>query len=216
MIPQLLASIFSFAGVTELYALGGMYFFNLVITSILILGLYYPVSKRRDYLFTFFLISSIVFLLCYLLDNVKLELGFALGLFAIFGILRYRTITIPIKEMTYLFIVIGLSVINALADFSESFPALLFTNIVLLLLILVIEFVVKLKTLNSQWVIYDNLELLQKGCEEELITDLCKRTGYDVMRYRVVETDFVRDMARIIVYYPGRTSLTNRVEDDDF
>ena len=78
--------------------------------------IYYPVTKNKDYLFTYFLISLTVFLLCFLLDNVKLELGFALGLFAIFGIIRYRTDPIPIKEMTYLFIVIGVSVINALAN----------------------------------------------------------------------------------------------------
>ena len=87
--------------------------FNLLIITIIIRYLYYPVTKNKDYLFTYFLISLTVFILCILLDNVKLELGFALGLFAIFGIIRYRTDPIPIKEMTYLFLVIGVSVLNA-------------------------------------------------------------------------------------------------------
>ena len=88
--------------------------FNFLIVGYIVRYLYYPVTKNKDYLFTYLLISVTVFFLCFLLENVKLELGFALGLFAIFGIIRYRTDPIPIKEMTYLFIVIGISVMNAL------------------------------------------------------------------------------------------------------
>ena len=102
--------------------------FNLLITTIIIRYIYYPVTRNKDYLFTYFLISLTVFVLCFLLDNVKLELGFALGLFAIFGIIRYRTDPIPIKEMTYLFLVIGISVINALANKKISYLELVFAN----------------------------------------------------------------------------------------
>ena len=90
--------------------------FNLLIIGGIVLGLYYPSNKNKNYVFTYLLIAVVVFFLCFLLENVKLELSFALGLFAIFGIIRYRTETIPIKEMTYLFVVVGLSVINALAN----------------------------------------------------------------------------------------------------
>ena len=92
------------------------FFFNLGIVSILVRGIYYPITKRKDYLFTYILFSIVVFFLCQLLSNVKLGLGFALGLFAIFGIIRYRTDAIEIKEMTYLFLIIGMSVINSLAS----------------------------------------------------------------------------------------------------
>ena len=89
--------------------------FYLSIFLIIVRYIYYPITKNKDYLFTYFLISLTVFLLCILLDSVKIELAFALGLFAIFGIIRYRTDPIPIKEMTYLFLVIGVSVVNALS-----------------------------------------------------------------------------------------------------
>ena len=102
--------------------------FNLSIILIIVRYIYYPVTKNKDYLFTYFLISLTVFLLCVLLDSVKLELGFALGLFAIFGIIRYRTDPIPIKEMTYLFLVIGISVVNALANKKISYAELIFAN----------------------------------------------------------------------------------------
>ena len=94
--------------------------FNLFVILIGVRWLYYPMAKRKDYLFTYILISAVVFLLCFLLENVKLQLGFALGLFAIFGIIRYRTDAIPIKEMTYLFLVIGISVINGGCAFWSS------------------------------------------------------------------------------------------------
>ena len=102
--------------------------FNLLIIGGIVLGLYYPSNKNKNYVFTYLLIAVVVFFLCFLLENVKLELSFALGLFAIFGIIRYRTETIPIKEMTYLFVVIGVAVINALANKKVSYVELLFAN----------------------------------------------------------------------------------------
>ena len=105
--------------------------FNLIIITIVVRYIYYPITKNKDYLFTYFLISLTVFLLCILLDSVKLQLGFALGLFAIFGIIRYRTDPIPIKEMTYLFLVIGISVVNALSNKKISHAELVFANLLM-------------------------------------------------------------------------------------
>lgn len=101
---------------------------NLLVTFIIVYFLYARKSRRKDYYFSYFAISVTIFTMCFLLESVKLELGFALGLFAIFGIIRYRTDTIPIKEMTYLFVVIGMSVINALSNKKVSYFELLFTN----------------------------------------------------------------------------------------
>ena len=105
---------------------------NTGVILILVRWLYYSTTKRKDYLFTYILISSVVFLLCFLLESVKLQIGFALGLFAIFGIIRYRTNSMPIREMTYLFLVIGISVINALTSTKTSLADLLFTNFALI------------------------------------------------------------------------------------
>ncbi len=105
---------------------------NLTVVIFLVRYLYYRVTPRKDYLFTYILISVVVFFMVFLLENIKIELGFALGLFAIFGIIRYRTQQIPIREMTYLFLVIGISVINALSNKKVSYAELLFTNLALL------------------------------------------------------------------------------------
>lgn len=109
----------------------GRFALNLIVILILIRWFYFSTTRRKDFLFTYILISSIVFLLCFLLENVMLQIGFALGLFAIFGIIRYRTHTIPIKEMIYLFLIIGISVINALAN-TTSIAEIIFTNLVII------------------------------------------------------------------------------------
>ena len=135
--------------------------FNLSIILIIVRYIYYPITKNKDYLFTYFLISLTVFLLCVLLDSVKIELAFALGLFAIFGIIRYRTETIPIKEMTYLFVVVGLSVINALANKKISYAELLFANFAVVGLSYFFERIWLIKnTLKSKIILYEKIDMI--------------------------------------------------------
>ena len=151
--------------------------FNLAICLVIVKVLYYNATKRKDYLFTYILISVVVFLLCFLLENVKLELGFALGLFAIFGIIRYRTTTIPIKEMTYLFIIIGLSVINALANKKVSYAELVFTNLAIVAVIYGLERVWLLKHEGSKRIVYEKIDLIKPENYSFLIEDLKNRNG---------------------------------------
>ena len=177
------------------------FLFNFLIIFIGVRWLYYPKAKRKDYLFTYILISAVVFLLCFLLENVKLQLGFALGLFAIFGIIRYRTDAIPIKEMTYLFLVIGISVINALANKKVSYAELLFTNFVLLLVAFLLEHVFLLKHESTKTVLYEKIDLIKKNRRDELIQDLEERTGLKINRIEIGRINFLRDTVRIKVYY---------------
>lgn len=163
--------------------------------------LYYPKTKRNDYLFTFLLVGLLIFLMCYLLANVQLQLGFALGLFAVFGIIRYRTDSIPIKEMTYLFIVIGLSVINALSGTSVLIINLLFTNIVIIAITFGLERVWLLKHQNSKIIVYEKLELIQPENREQLLADLKTRTGITITHLEIGRIDFRRNIARIKIYY---------------
>ena len=175
--------------------------FNLLVVLIGVRWLYYPIAKRKDYLFTYILISSVVFLLCFLLENVKLQLGFALGLFAIFGIIRYRTDAIPIKEMTYLFLVIGISVINALANKKVSYAELIFTNLALLAVAFFLEHVFLLKHESTKTVLYEKIDMIKAGRRGELISDLEERTGLKINRIEVGRINFLRDTVRIKLYY---------------
>jgi|TARA_B110000914_G_scaffold139640_1_gene122159 hypothetical protein len=175
--------------------------FNLSIILIIVRYIYYPVTKNKDYLFTYFLISLTVFLLCVLLDSVKLELGFALGLFAIFGIIRYRTDPIPIKEMTYLFLVIGISVVNALANKKISYSELVFANFMIVGVTLGLERVWLLKHESRKNIIYEKINLIKPENHAELILDLKDRTGIDVVRVEIRKIDFLKDIAYLRIFY---------------
>ncbi|QGY45222.1 DUF4956 domain-containing protein [Maribellus comscasis] len=180
--------------------------FNLAATFVVVVLLYARNSKRKDFYFSYFAISIAVFLLCFLLENVKLELGFALGLFAIFGIIRYRTDTIPIKEMTYLFVIIAVSVINALSKAHLGYVELTFVNVLLVGALWTLEKVLMLRQEDSLLVIYENIENLHKEKEKELVADLENRTGIKIKRYQVEKIDFLRDVAQIMIYFDVKNS----------
>jgi len=187
--------------------------FNMLVVAIVIRYLYYPITRRKDYLFSYYLISVIVFLLCFLLENVKLELGFALGLFAIFGILRYRTDAIPIKEMTYLFVVIGLSVINALANKKVSYAELVFTNFSIIIVVYLLEKVFLLKHETCKIINYEKIDLIKPEKREELLQDLKDRTGLNINRIEIGKIDFLRDIARISIYYYESDNQPSHLDD---
>ena len=175
--------------------------FNFLIIGYIVRYFYYPATKNKDYLFTYLLISITVFFLCFLLENVKLQLGFALGLFAIFGIIRYRTDPIPIKEMTYLFIVIGVSVVNALANKKISHSELLFTNFIIVAVTYGLEKIWLLKHESRKTITYEKIELIKPSMKKELIKDLTDRTGLNITRAEVRRVDFLRDTAQIRIFF---------------
>jgi hypothetical protein len=175
--------------------------FNLIIITVIIRYIYYPVTKNKDYLFTYFLISLTVFLLCVLLDSVKLQLGFALGLFAIFGIIRYRTDPIPIKEMTYLFLVIGVSVVNALSNKKVSHAELVFANLMIVFITYGMERIWLLKHETRKNITYEKIDLILPEKRAELLADLKARTGIDVIRVEIRRIDFLRDTANLRIFY---------------
>ncbi len=174
--------------------------FNSVVVWLIIHKLYYPKSKRSDYYFTFALISVSIFFLIYLLGGVKIKVGFALGLFAIFGIIRYRTESMSVREMTYLFVIIAVSVINALAV-TLSYAELILTNIIFFLCIKFCENIPRLKHESEKLVLYDRIELIGPEHREELIEDLKKRLGVNVTKVDVGAVDFLRDAAMLKVHY---------------
>lgn len=175
---------------------------NSLILILLVRWIYYSVTRRKDYLFTYILIGTIIFLLCYLLENVKLQLGFALGLFALFGIIRYRTSQIPIREMTYLFLVISLSMINALVNKKVGLVDVLFANALVVLLAYGFEKRWLLKHESVKTILYEKIDLIKPSNYPLLIEDLKQRTGIEnIKRVEVGKIDFLRDTCQLMVYY---------------
>lgn len=174
---------------------------NFLVIFVLVRLIYYPIRKNRDFLFTFFLFNIINFLICYLLSSAQLKMGFAFGLFAIFSILRYRTVTVPVREMGYFFVSVTLGIINALTGTEDGFWLLASANIIILAVAWVIDFGITITHENSKEVIYDRVDLLGTEKQNELLEDLKKRTGLPVHRVEILKIDFLKDIVRMNVFY---------------
>ena len=174
---------------------------DLLFLFIIVRVIYYRIKEEKDYVFTFFMFNILTFFICFLLRKVPMEMGFALGLFAVFGILRYRTEAIPIRQMTYLFIVIGLSMINSLANKSISWLEILLANAIITTITFLIDRVWFSSIEQTKSILYEKIDLIKPENEQELIEDLKKRTGLTVVAVKVDKVDFLRDTAQITIYY---------------
>ena len=174
---------------------------NLFFLTILIRVLYYTKTRRKDYLFTYYLIGTITFFLCFGLMQMDIDTGMGLGLFAIFGIIRYRTDAIEIKEMTYLFMIIGISVVNALASNELSISEVAVINVTIVLLTYILENVWLMKHETRKTINYERIDLIKPEKHDLLKADLEKRTGLTINRVEVGKIDFLNDTAMVRIYY---------------
>lgn len=176
------------------------FLFNLFVCWIIVHFLYYKRNGSGAYYFTFIVFSSAMFMILFVMSSMSIQIGFTLGLFAIFGMIRYRTETIPVREMTYLFIIIALSVVNGIGN-ELPFLELLVANLVILLLMLFIEFEFLEGRTSTKLVIYDRIDMITPEKRPELIEDLKKRLGLDIVKVEVGQVDFLKDSAFVKVTY---------------
>ncbi|HUS87411.1 MAG TPA: DUF4956 domain-containing protein [Bacteroidales bacterium] len=175
---------------------------NLTTLIILIRVLYFQYRKggNPEYLFSFILLGIIVFLICTALDMVEVELGFALGLFALFGILRYRTESIPVREMTYMFLVIGIAMVNSLVNFGNPVNGILLLNTLVIIPTWILEIFLSKHSMSKQEIVYDNLDDVYLN-EKDLIMKLKELTNLEIKKIRVERVDLIRKQANIVIYY---------------
>ena len=174
--------------------------FNLSIAFIIIKLIYYRNHNNNDFVFTYFMFNSLIFFFATILGSMTVNLGFAFGLFAVFAILRYRTDPIPIKEMTYLFIVITIGVINALSSSEVSYAELLFTNVALVGLTYFLETYWQNNLLVRHTVEYEIIENIKPENHEKLLLDLEDRTGFSIKHFEIGRINFLRDTIQIRIY----------------
>ncbi len=198
------------------------YFFNFAATFVLVRLVYYPVNKKKDYLFTYFLFNTLIFIMCWMLASSKQGLGFAFGLFAVFSILRYRTEMVPIKEMAYFFICITLAVINAMSTKKISYAELLFANFLIVGMTYMLDSWIwrSLTNENVKEIEYERIDLITPENREKMLEDLHLRTGLKVHRVEIFRIDFLRDVARVKAYYYAKENSTSETgidsgDDDD-
>lgn len=190
----------------DFYKMIFRFILNLIFTTIIIRAFYFKYSKNKSYVFTYFMISIIVFFLCFTLKKYELDLGMALGLFAIFGIIRYRTTSIEINDMTYLFVVIGVSVINSLANSKMSYAEIIGANVVIIISIGLLEIFQFSRHEESKVIVYENILNVKPENYQKLKKDLEDRTGLAINRLEVGNVDFMRDLADVTIYYERPTS----------
>ena len=184
---------------------------NLLVCWIITHFFYYRKSLRRDYYFTYMLFSTAIFLILYNLQNMKIEVGIALGLFGIFSMIRYRTEQLPIREMTYLFVLIAISIING-AGMATSYASFIAANILFIAIIWVLEAAGMSNHKSQKIITYEKIDLIRPERHEELLADLRQRTGLDIVKVQVGSIDFLKDTAFLKVTYISDDPEPNDIE----
>jgi hypothetical protein len=181
--------------------IGQMFVLDFLVTFAIVRFIYYPPRRSKDYVFTFFGFNAITFLISSLLSSADLSVGFGFGLFAIFSILRYRSEPIPLREMTYLFVVMALPVVNGVLVGQGQWAASLLANLALMTVLLVAEKGWGFQYEVRQTVTYEKIELIRPGRRQLLLADLRQRTGLPIKRLEIGSIDFLRDTAEINITY---------------
>lgn len=177
------------------------FFINFIVVLVIALPFYYRRTRRKEFVFTFIVVGITVFALSYLLSSVNLELGLALGLFGIFGIMRFRTLNVQIREMTYLFLTVTISVINALTAAGYSDILIILMNLTILFITGFFELIWSRRGIGSMQIRYDRIALIRPEERQALLKDLSERLGLHVVDARIGSIDLLRDTAEIEVLY---------------
>jgi hypothetical protein len=189
-----------------------------IVSLVILVGLiYYPKYKNKDFIFTFSLFNVLNFLICILLGSAKIKVGFAFGLFAIFSIMRYRTIVISIKDMGYFFICVALGMLNSLAVINDNVYILVACNLFVLLLTFLLERLDFLNNENAKDIVYDNVLLIKPEKRLELLADLKERTGLEIHRVEILAINYLKDTVVIKAYYYSKNSestLPSYIDND--
>jgi predicted membrane channel-forming protein YqfA (hemolysin III family) len=187
----------------EFYELLLQFSLNLVVLVILARVLYFSWNRNLEYMFAQIVAGMIVFLICAMLRWVQLGLGLALGLFAIFAIIRFRTINVPVKEMAYMFMSVGISAVNALLQLSECLQWIIFANIILVGFTYILEKYFFGRKLSRRTITFNNTELLRPSKQSLLLQELKTMTELNIIRFEIGKVDYIKGHAQIRIYFTG-------------
>jgi hypothetical protein len=188
-------------------------FIDLVVSCIIVLGIYFPTEKDKGYVLSFFAFNISIFLIATLFSEVEISLGLGFGLFAIFSILRYRSDPLPVREMTYLFILMTLPVIDVIMLEENMIIETVIANLAILAVFFVVEKTMGLRYEMRKSITYEKIELIKPEHYEALLADLRERTGLPIKRCEIGRIDFLHDVAEIKIFYQsenGKSVLNAR------
>ena len=210
-ILQLLVQIHSVSNIPLLLSQFGVNLLAVFVIAVI----YYRKHRNTDYVFTFFMFNVLIFFICYFMVNIELGVGFGFGLFALFSILRYRTATVFIKEMTYLFAVIAIAVINALSIHIADWSVTVIANCSILLAAFILDIIWLRHPLHMQRIIYEKVELIKPDRRPELLADIKDRLGIEVIQIGIESVNFLNDTAIIYVFYRNKDKAQVQMRRDD-
>ena len=178
---------------------------NFLIALFIVRFIYYPVKQNKNYVFTFIAFNTVIFFVMSLLTSIELSVGAGFGLFAIFSVLRYRTNPMPARDMTYLFVLIGLPVINAGLLAGVGWSAVVIANLAIVGVLYLLEKGWGFHYEQSQRITYERVELVKRGNYNLLLEDLRQRTGLDIKRLEIGHINYLRDSTEIKIFYDDPT-----------
>jgi hypothetical protein len=191
----------------SLWSLLLRFFVNLIVLIILIRVIYYRFSRKEEFLFSFLIMGIMIFLIVALLEMIEIQIGMALGLFAVFAILRFRTQNLSVKDMTYIFTVIGVSVINSQANVPPPVLGAIIINSIIILSVLLLEIYLQKAAFTSHIIIYYKTELLSPDYKKDLLKDLSIQTGQNIEKVRIQIIDIGKGKAELEVFYKGNNPM---------
>lgn len=180
------------------------FFLNLTVLYIVMMKVYYRFSKNEEYLFSNILIGVMIFLICGILGSIDLKIGLALGLFGIFAIIRFRTVTYTVKDITYVFVIIGISIVNSQANIPPPIIGAIVINTGIILLTYVLELFLQKKGFEKRKIIYRKLEFLKPEFHFDLLRDISSLTGQNVEKVIVEKVDYDRNRADLEIYFRNK------------
>lgn len=185
---------------------------NLAVVVLIVRFIYFPQRRDKDYVFTFFAFNTVTFFVMGLLNNAEISVGVGFGLFAIFSVLRYRTTTIPIREMTYLFVLIALPVLNSILLDGRHYEEFAVANLATVGMLFVLERGWGFRYETRKTITYERIDMIRPENWSLLLTDLQERTGLPITRIEIGRLNFLRDTADLVVYYDARALNTAQVQ----
>jgi hypothetical protein len=204
----------------EFYELMLQFILNLAVLLIVSWAMYYKWNRKPEYVFAQIITGVVVFMICSMLRWVELQLGLALGLFAIFAIIRFRTINVPVKDMAYLFMIVGISAINALLQMSQCMQWIIFANVLVVALTFFLEKTFFSHVLSQRTLTFNDTDLLKPSQHTMLMDKLREMTELDIVRFEIGKVDYVKKHAQIRIFFTGAGNGTfeesrNNNNDDD-
>ncbi len=181
------------------------FFMNLGVLFILIGIIYYKFSQKADYLFSYILMGVMIFLISSILGSIEIQIGMALGLFAIFAILRFRTVQYTVKDITYMFVIIGISVINSQANIPPPILGAFIVNLSVIVITYLLELFLLKNGLEKFTIIYNKLELIKPGFKKELLKDLSRHTGLEIEKVKIISMNIKKGNAEIEIFFKDKS-----------